>query len=347
MNRRAMVALTLLGAALAVAPAARAAGTFDDDDGLPAEPFVEAIAAAGITAGCSGDLYCPAAPVTRADMAVFLARGFGVPEAASPFPDVASGYAAGAVGGLAARGAVSGCSDTHYCPGATVTRGQMAVMLARLMRLSPGPSPFADTGGHFAERWVGAIAARGVTAGCAEGFFCPDAVVTRGDMAVFLARALGLAPAAVPPAPAPGPGPAPSGLDALERQVEALVDAARDAAGLGDVLVAPVLTDYSRGWSEHMAATGAFAHSDLSFVEGLDWCWAGENIQWSSGYASNEVAANAHEALMSSPAHRANILNPSATHIGIGFAESGDGKVYLTEVFLCSNAPVEGERPPG
>jgi hypothetical protein len=35
-------------------------------------------------------------------------------------------------------------------------------------------------------RWVDELAARGITAGCGGGNFCPDVPVTRGQMAVFL-----------------------------------------------------------------------------------------------------------------------------------------------------------------
>ena len=88
----------------------------DDNDGVPdvedtyplrwfgdvtqeywAFPFIEALARAGITSGCGNDNFCPAASVTRAQMAVFLERGMNgsdyVPSAASGnvFLDVGSG----------------------------------------------------------------------------------------------------------------------------------------------------------------------------------------------------------------------------------------------------------------
>ena len=40
--------------------------------------FVEALAASGITSGCGGGNYCPADPVTRGQMAVFLSRALGL-----------------------------------------------------------------------------------------------------------------------------------------------------------------------------------------------------------------------------------------------------------------------------
>jgi hypothetical protein len=41
-------------------------------------------------------------------------------------------------------------------------------------------------------RFIEALAASRITAGCAPQSFCPDAPITRGEMAVFFAAALGL-----------------------------------------------------------------------------------------------------------------------------------------------------------
>jgi hypothetical protein len=43
-----------------------------------------------------------------------------------------------------------------------------------------------------ARRYIEALAASGITAGCGPGVYCPDASLTRRQMAVFLAKALGL-----------------------------------------------------------------------------------------------------------------------------------------------------------
>jgi hypothetical protein len=41
--------------------------------------WIEQLAIEGITSGCSVGYYCPATPVTRAEMAVFLVRVFNLP----------------------------------------------------------------------------------------------------------------------------------------------------------------------------------------------------------------------------------------------------------------------------
>jgi hypothetical protein len=44
----------------------------------PYHRFIEALAAAGISGGCGGGLYCVDNPITRGEMAVFLAAALGL-----------------------------------------------------------------------------------------------------------------------------------------------------------------------------------------------------------------------------------------------------------------------------
>jgi hypothetical protein len=63
-------------------------------------------------------------------------------------------------------------------------------------KVSPAPAtatfPNDVPTGHPQFRFVEALTAAGVTSGCGAGSYCPDQAVTRGQMAVFLAVALGL-----------------------------------------------------------------------------------------------------------------------------------------------------------
>ncbi|MGH7341604.1 MAG: S-layer homology domain-containing protein, partial [Candidatus Rokuibacteriota bacterium] len=64
----------------------------------------------------------------------------------------------------------------------------------------PGFTPPAATGtvftdvpqDHFFAPWIEQLAAEGITGGCAAGAYCPDAPVTRAQMAVFLVRTFNL-----------------------------------------------------------------------------------------------------------------------------------------------------------
>jgi hypothetical protein len=168
--------------------------------------FVETLLHVGVTAGCTGTTYCPDGSTTREQMAVFLLRAkeggayTPPPCTTAPFPDVpcASPFAAW-VQELVARGITAGCGGGLYCPASPVTREQMAVFLLKTSEgasFTPPPcstAAFADVpcASPFAA-WVQELVARGITAGCGGGLYCPTDPVTRGQMAVFLTKTFGL-----------------------------------------------------------------------------------------------------------------------------------------------------------
>lgn len=163
--------------------------------------FIETLSASGITAGCGGGNYCPEKSVTRAQMAVFLERGmrggdFSPPAAlGNAFLDVGKGdFAASFIEQLASDGITAGCGSNNYCPDDTVTRDQMAVFLLRA-RHGSGYSPPTAVGvfddvdlSHWAVHWIEQLASEGITSGCGANNYCPDAIVTRAQMAVFIVR---------------------------------------------------------------------------------------------------------------------------------------------------------------
>ncbi len=95
-------------------------------------------------------------------------------------------------------GITGGCSlvPLMYCPENTVTRAQMAVFLLRGIHGSSYVPPAVGAGTGFADvptnhpvaAWIKQLAAEGITGGCSGGNYCPDATVTRAQMAVFLLR---------------------------------------------------------------------------------------------------------------------------------------------------------------
>lgn len=158
---------------------------------------IEALADSGITKGCGDDRFCPSAGVTRQQMASFLTRGVPLPASELPhgFRDVPpSNRHDTDIAALAASGVTKGCGASSFCPAEPVTRQQMASFLVRSLDLPPaGHSQFSDVSRnnrHAAD--IAALAAAGITKGCGGDRFCPDDVVTREQMASFLARALHL-----------------------------------------------------------------------------------------------------------------------------------------------------------
>ena len=83
-----------------------------------------------------------------------------------------------------------------------------------------------------------------------------------------------------------------------------------------------------------MKDLGYFSHTSPTYGSpfqmmksfGISYRTAGENI--AKGYASPEAVVNAW---MNSPGHRANILNSTYTHIGVGYVPSGN---YWTQMFI-------------
>jgi hypothetical protein len=169
--------------------------------------FVETLAANGVTGGCAPGYYCPNAPVTRAQMAIFLLKSkYGsahVPPAASGtvFGDVPAGaFGAAWIEELANLGVTSGCGGGMYCPNGTVTRKQMSTFLLKTKfgsaHVPPGVSGvFADVpmGDTFAP-WIEELYADAITGGCLTNplRYCPNDPNTRGQMAVFLVKAFDL-----------------------------------------------------------------------------------------------------------------------------------------------------------
>ncbi len=175
-----------------------------------ANSYIERLYTASITGGCvlSPLQYCPDSTVTRAQMAIFLLKGMHGSSYTPPavnsntgFSDVAADYWAAAwIKQLAAEGITSGCGAGIYCPDSTVTRAQMAIFLLKAKNGSNyappavgGSTGFNDVAiDYWAAPFIKQLVTDGITSGCGTGIYCPDAEVTRAQMAVFLVKAFGL-----------------------------------------------------------------------------------------------------------------------------------------------------------
>ncbi|HEX5838200.1 MAG TPA: S-layer homology domain-containing protein [Anaerolineales bacterium] len=186
--------------------------SFGDVPGIsPYWKSIEGFYAAGLSGGCSTspELYfCPAMPVDRAQMAVFLLRAKHgsnyVPPAVggtTGFTDVPTDHWAAAwIKQLAAEGITAGCGSGLFCPNQPVDRAQMAVFLLRAKHGSNyvppamgGTTGFTDVPtDHWAAAWIKQLAAEGITAGCGPGVFCPATAVSREQMAVFISNAFNI-----------------------------------------------------------------------------------------------------------------------------------------------------------
>lgn len=145
----------------------------------------------GITGGCGGGMYCPKDTVTREQMASFLVRALNLPPSSTDyFSDDSSSPHEGDINALAAAGVTQGCQPGLFCPKSVVTRQQMASFLVRGYDIPVDSTDrFTDDDDSVHEADINALAAAGVTGGCAANRFCPYSPTTREQMASFLRRA--------------------------------------------------------------------------------------------------------------------------------------------------------------
>jgi alpha-tubulin suppressor-like RCC1 family protein/chitodextrinase len=136
------------------------------------------------------------APASASSDPGALERSCPDPLPASGFSDVPRGGThARAIGCLSAWGITHGVEPTRYAPARTVTRGQMASLLARLLRTSGSPLPapatprFSDVSGTHADH-IEALALAGVTRGTTATTFAPHDAITRAQAASLIVRSL-------------------------------------------------------------------------------------------------------------------------------------------------------------
>ena len=204
----------------------------------PAHSFVDVVAAEqqqsvawmvseGVTTGTSDTTFSPDRVLTRVEVAAFLWRLAGRPDAvAHPFVDVLSGWQQGPVSWMASTSITTGTSDTTFSPDGTLTRAQLITFLYRYNDSPPvtvdpdtptcppteqepevvapvdaGSGPYGDVPDGSGRFWwlahphAGSIARlkdMGVFVGteCAGGDFCPDDPVDHATFSVWLARVL-------------------------------------------------------------------------------------------------------------------------------------------------------------
>jgi hypothetical protein len=173
------------------------AATFPDTAGSVYQPAVDALAAEGIIQGCGdGSQFCPNERVRRGQVASMIARALGLEATSSAgFTDTAGVHEAN-IDALAESGIANGITATRFGTGNAASRAEMASFIDRAFDTLPtGAAWFDDTGGTHAPA-IDRLAANGITAGCAAGptQFCPTQSVLRGQVAIFLARALQLVP---------------------------------------------------------------------------------------------------------------------------------------------------------
>ncbi|MGW0949314.1 CAP domain-containing protein [Streptomyces sp. NPDC002623] len=126
------------------------------------------------------------------------------------------------------------------------------------------------------------------------------------------------------------------GLTRTAAEVVDLTNRERARAGLRPLAVDRLLTTAAQAYSADMAARAFYSHTspegsqpwDRAAAAGSTLRTIGENIA-----CGQRSAAEVVDGWMNSPGHRANILKPAFTHIGVGFAGGGPSGTYWTQLF--------------
>lgn len=132
-----------------------------------------------------------------------------------------------------------------------------------------------------------------------------------------------------------GAGYAPEGYDfAAEQEILRLLNQERHARGLSTLVADERLQNAARKHSALMATLGVVEHqiagepklSSRFDEQNIRFDVSGENV------ARTSTPERAHQALMHSPGHRANILDATYNAVGIGVVKMPDG-IYVTQDF--------------
>ncbi|WP_241154284.1 CAP domain-containing protein [Staphylospora marina] len=126
-------------------------------------------------------------------------------------------------------------------------------------------------------------------------------------------------------------------LHPYEAEVIRLVNEERKKRGLSPLKTNPEVSRLARMKSDDMRKNGYFSHQsptlgspfDMLKRAGIRYRLAGENIA-----AGQRTPKDVINSWMNSEGHRANILNPNYTEIGVGYVTGGNYGTYWTQLFI-------------
>lgn len=114
------------------------------------------------------------------------------------------------------------------------------------------------------------------------------------------------------------------------------VNELRSSLGRQPVTRYQELDAVAQDWSEQQAAANNMSHRpDFTSVYPKGWTTGSENVAWRT--AGGDTGALIFDQWLNSPGHYKNMTDPDVNSIGIGFAQTSDGRWYATQNFAAYN----------
>ena len=114
------------------------------------------------------------------------------------------------------------------------------------------------------------------------------------------------------------------------------VNELRSSLGLQPVTRYQELDAVAQDWSEQQAAANNMSHRpDFTSVYPQGWTTGSENVAWRT--SGGDTGALIFDQWLNSPGHYKNMTDPNVNSIGIGFAQTSDGRWYATQNFAAYN----------
>ena len=177
---------------------------FTDMKGHWANAAVSYLSRSGITNGSGNGKYEPETNITRQEFAVLLQRYLAPSQDYSgvtlPFADTdkIDSWALSGAKAMYALGVIQGSADKsgrlYFNPKANVSRQEVVTMLGRLLEKGYASPALTFTDKASIQSWsaeyVSTLCAMGILSGMGDGRFCPDAPMTRAQIATVLYKML-------------------------------------------------------------------------------------------------------------------------------------------------------------
>lgn len=121
----------------------------------------------------------------------------------------------------------------------------------------------------------------------------------------------------------------------------ASINAARADEGLSPLVVDPNMTAAARDWSIWMVEHNSLQHAEeIATGAPTDWMKVGENV------GRGPAVPVVWDAFLASPAHKANVLDPVYSLVGVGVVRTADGRHYTTHRFASVVTGLGADPPP-